>query len=110
APLAPLARRILAAIDALADLSRLGPRRSDRPVRPGADAETALCPVDPVGKQEGARPLRVHLARRKQSDGETGDLAVVDQQRVSFRWFEGLDQALGQLLSHGFFESVLELL
>ena len=98
---APIASRVLTAVYPLPDLLRLGARSRDRPVRPGADPIATLGAMEPVGQEKSPGTGRVRPGRGVHPDGKTGDFGIPDERRATSRWFEGLDEGLGQPLGHG---------
>src|SRR5262249_20091395 len=69
--------RVLAPVDALAQLRGLPAGGGDGPRREGADGVALLDPGDPVGDQERPRTLRVTVGRGEDAEGEALDGVLV---------------------------------
>src|SRR5262249_57151152 len=94
-PLPPSPGRVLPAINPLADRPRLLAGREGGPVRPTADPESALGPVEPVGQQEGLCPFRVLLRWGEHANGEAGKARVEMKSRSFGRCAQVPDNSLG---------------
>ncbi len=93
AGLGPYAERVASLVDFPLKPFRLLPRGCHRPVRPGADRETALARSYAIGEHERAR------TSRGDADAEARDLPVVDNDVLRPR-FEAFHAAFGEVCFH----------
>src|SRR5262249_21749481 len=97
-----LSGRILAAIDALAELLGFAPRSGCGPGRVFADRVTSLSAVDPIVDEERADASRVLLSSREDANTKAAGLQIIVPSRDGTPGGrrDGFDQTVGEFFRH----------